>query len=108
RRTYDVLCVSPPGVLGVHWAYCMAWVTGHRYYRDITGFLLVLGILAALFGLTTRTMFSAMPVYGAAWAVQSLALIAFLCIDFVQAFATTAVVSILIPAYIQQAGNARL
>lgn len=107
-RTYDVISVSPPGALGVHWAYCMVWISQHRYYRDIIGFLLVLGILAALFGLTTRTFFTAVPEFGAVWVVQSLALIAFLCVDFVQSFATTALVGILIPVHVQQAGNARL
>ena len=48
---YDLLSVSPPGRLGLHWAYTVSWLVNHRSFRWLLLIFIGVGMFAVLLGI---------------------------------------------------------
>ena len=61
RSTYDLLCVSPPGRMGLHWAYTVSWLVNHRTFRWMVLIFISLGMFAALLGIAGNLLLVPSP-----------------------------------------------
>ncbi|MBI1259996.1 MAG: hypothetical protein GC204_21210 [Chloroflexi bacterium] len=108
QQTYDVLCTSPAGVLGMHWSYCTGWIHYHWLYRIIMVGLLVTGILASVFGLSSQIVFGDAQPSLAIMATRALALGIIFVIDYGQTIVLSSLVALIAPTYAENDGSVRL
>ncbi len=107
QQTYDVLCTSPSGTLGIHWSYCVGWLHYHVNYRYVIVGALAVGLISCLFGLAPQVVFSTGASIPAQF-VRSLTLAAFFALDYVESIVTSSLVSLLVPVYAENEASARL
>lgn len=107
-RTYDVLCTAPEGTLGIHWAYCTSWIHFHVIYRSAMLVILFIGIVASLVGLSPQIIFGVGQVPVGVTLVRGLALGAVFVVDYAQTVIISSLLTLLIPAQIENETNVRL
>ena len=100
-NTYQVLGVSPPGRLGLHWLYCVGFVYRTSEVRIVLVGLMALGVVAAFLGLAIPIIFRAGSGTIVDPAIRAAASAIFFAVDFVQTTVIAALVAMLVPAHIQ-------
>ncbi len=108
RQTYDVLCASPAGALGMHWSYCAGWLHYHTVYRYFLIGLLSVGLFASLFGLPAHLIFGADQVPLVVTLARGVALGSLFVFDYAQTIVISSLTALLVPAYAENESNARL
>lgn len=107
-QTYDVLCASPTGSLGLHWSYCTGWLYYHFLYRYLMLGLLATGIVASVFGLSPQLVFGAgQPLLGVTLTRAS-ALGGLFVLDYLQTPVLSSLTALIVPAYAENEDAARL
>jgi hypothetical protein len=107
--TYDLLSTLPLGGLGLHWTHAVSWMLDHRGWRDAAIFMMIVGITAAAFGVAV--LFNTALESGtstAAWLLSLTCVVLLILSDHVGTQITAALVSMIIPAYVVSAVNARV
>lgn len=108
RRTYDLLCTTPPGMPGLHWSYCMGWIHHHVLYRNVMLGVLSIGIMASAFGLSPRVVFGVEPVALEVGAIRAVALTVIFVIDYAQSVVISSLTILLLPTDTEGTTNARV
>jgi hypothetical protein len=108
RQTYDVICTSPIGVLGVHWSYCTGWLHYHATYRNALVVVVIIGVAASLLGLAAQVVFGVESAPTVISLVRGLALAALFMIDYAQTIVISSLTTLLVPTYAENEGNARV
>ena len=108
RQTYDVLCASPPGILGMHWSYCTGWIHYHWVYRYTMIGVLVTGIIATIFGLSSQMVFGVGATSVIVTIVRTLAVGGIFVLDYAQTLILSTLVALIVPTYAENESNARL
>ena len=108
QQTYDVICTSPGGIIGMHWSYCTGWIHFHWVYRYALLGVLSIGIVASVFGLSSHAVFGVDQAPAAITILRGLALAALFAIDYAQTIVLSSLITLLIPSYAESEGNARL
>ncbi len=108
RQTYDVLCTALPGGLGMHWAYCTGWLHYHVIYRYALLGIVVTGVVASIFGLSSRLIFGAAPVPIIVIVIRTGVLGALFLLDFSQSIVISSLTTLIVPSYAENESNARL
>ncbi len=107
QQTYDILCTSPGGTLGMHWSYCAGWIYYHAVYRYALIGVLLTGLLSCLFGLAPQVVFGRPPSTLISTLIRSLAVAAFFVIDYVETIVISSLTTLLIPAHSANENEAR-
>ncbi|MEO8396560.1 MAG: hypothetical protein ABI700_26435 [Chloroflexota bacterium] len=108
QQTYDVLCASPPGILGMHWSYCIGWIHYHWLYRYTMIGVLVTGIIASVFGLSSQMVFGGAQPSLVITLARALAVGGIFVIDYAQTVVLSSLVALLVPTYAENESNAHL
>lgn len=108
QRTYDVLCTTPHGTLGMHWSYCMGWIHRHWTFRFALLGILAIGIVASFFGLPPQILFGAGESGFAVATVRALGFGVVFVADYAQTIIVSSLTTLLIPVYAETESNARL
>jgi len=108
RQTYDVVCATPQGMLGMHWSYCTGWLYDHSSFRIPLLAMLVIGIIANIFGLTSQMIFGADGAPPMTMIVRGLALSAIFVIDYAQTIIVSSLTTLLVPTRAENESNTRL
>ncbi len=108
QQTYDLLCASPEGVLGMHWSYCTGWLHYHALYRYAMLGLLLTGIVASVFGLSPRIVFGPGEPSVLVTLLRAAALGCIFALDYVQTPVLSSLTILIVPAYAENEGSARL
>jgi hypothetical protein len=108
QQTYDVLCASPPGILGMHWSYCTGWIHYHWIARYAIIAVLITGIIASIFGLSPQMIFGVGQISLGVGIVRALAISAIFVIDYAQTLVLSSLVALIVPTYAENEANARL
>ncbi len=108
QQTYDVLCASPPGILGIHWSYCIGWIHYHWLYRYTMIGVLVTGIIASVFGLSSQLVFGGAQPSLVITLVRALAVGGIFVIDYAQTPVVSSLVALIVPTYAENESNAHL
>ena len=108
QQTYDVLCASPPGILGMHWSYCIGWIHYHWISRYAMIAVLITGIIASVFGLSPEMIFGVGQTSPIVAIARALALSAIFLIDYAQTLVLSSLVALIVPTYAENEANARL
>jgi hypothetical protein len=108
QQTYDVLCTSPTGSLGMHWSYCTGWIHYHLMYRYCLLAMLSIGIVASIFGLSPQLVFGSAPSPLPIAVARAAALGALFVIDYAQTIVLSSLTTLIIPTYAENEGSARL
>jgi hypothetical protein len=108
QQTYDVLCASPPGILGMHWSYCTGWIHYHWLWRYAMIGVLATGIIASVFGLSSQLVFGSAQPLLIITIVRALAIGSIFVIDYAQTLVISSLVTLIVPTYAENESNARL
>lgn len=108
NKTYDLLCATPLGMLGMHWSYCTGWLYDHSSYRPVLLGLLVIGIISNVFGLTSQVVFGAGEVEPLTILMRALALSAIFILDYAQTIIISSLTVLLVPTRAENQSNTRL
>lgn len=108
RQTYDVLCATPPGMLGMHWSYCTGWLYDHSSFRTPLLGVLVIGIIANVVGITSQVIFGGDGAPPLTIMVRGLALSAIFIIDYTQTIIVSSLTVLLVPTSGENESNTRL
>lgn len=96
-NTYEVLGVSPPGRLGLHWLYCIGYVYRSSDARIALVALICLGIVAAFLGLAIPIIFRAGSGTIIDPVIRAIASGIFFVIDFVQTIVIASLIAMFVP-----------
>ena len=108
QQTYDVLCASPPGILGMHWSYCTGWIHYHWLYRYAMIGVLATGIIATIFGLSSQMVFGVGQSSPLITIVRALSVASIFVLDYAQTPVVSSLVALIVPTYAENTGNTRL
>lgn len=108
RQTYDVLCASPAGSLGLHWSYCVGWLHYHWIMRSAMVGVLSIGIVASLLGLSGRMMFGSDNAPLLVTLIRGAALGTVFVLDYLQTPVLSSLTTLLVPIYTENESKARL
>jgi hypothetical protein len=108
HQTYDVLCASPAGSLGLHWSYCIGWLHYHWLMRYALMGILSIGIVASLLGLSGRMFFGSGDTILPVTLVRAGALGCIFVLDYLQTPVLSSLTTLLVPVYSENEGKARL
>ena len=108
QQTYDVLCASPAGILGMHWSYCTGWIHYHWLLRYAMIGVLATGIIASIFGLSSQMVFGHTQPSLIVTIARTLAVGSIFVIDYAQTVVLSSLVALIAPTYAENASNARL
>lgn len=108
HQTYDVICTSPAGTLGMHWSYCAGWLHAHVVYHYLILGLLAIGLFASLFGLPAEMVFGEDGAPLLTVLVRGLSLGILFVLDYAQTMVISSLTAMLVPAYAENESNARL
>ena len=100
-NTYQVLGVTPPGRLGLHWLYGVGYMYRSSEVRIVLVGLICLGVVAAFLGLAIPIIFRAGSGTIIDPAIRAVASSIFFAIDFVQTIVIASLVAMFVPAYVQ-------
>jgi hypothetical protein len=99
-NTYEVLGVSPPGRLGMHWLYCVGWMYRSSYTRVVIAAFIGLGVVAAFLGLAIPVIFRTGDDTFIDPVIRAIASGFFFAIDFVQTIVIASLIAMFVPAHI--------
>lgn len=108
HHTYDLLCTTPEGTLGMHWSYCVGLLHFHVIYRRVMLGALMVGIVASAFGLPAMAIFGASDISPVVALVRGLALGAIFVVDYAQTLILSSLISLLIPTRVESETDARI
>jgi hypothetical protein len=108
RQTYDVLCASPTGSLGLHWSYCIGWLHYHWLMRTALIGVLSIGIVASVLGLSGRMFFGSGTAPLPVTLVRGVTLGLIFFLDYLQTPVLSSLTTLLVPIYSENEGKARL
>jgi hypothetical protein len=108
RQTYDVLCASPAGILGLHWSYCIGWLHAHWLMRYALVGTLSIGIVASVLGLSGRMLFGSGDTTLPVTLVRAGALGMIFFLDYLQTPVLSSLTTLLVPIYSENESKARL
>jgi uncharacterized protein (DUF58 family) len=109
RNTYDLLCTSPPGALGVHLSYCNGWIYHYWLYGWLTLAVALIGGVAVVLapvlpgGVTISEVLNQHPDLA-----LSLAVALVFAGDYFQSVVFGGLAAILAPAFTADKLNARI
>jgi hypothetical protein len=107
QQTYDILCTSPGGTLGMHWSYCAGWLHYHAAYRYALLGVLSIGLVSCLFGLGPQMIFGSYAAPLPVSLFRSLTLVVFFVIDYVETIVISSLTTLLIPIHSANENEAR-
>lgn len=110
--TYDLLCVSPPGRIGLHWAYTVSWLFSHRTFRWLLLVFIGIGMFAALLGIAGNliivpTPFTGEPPLNLSRLLEAIANIVSFWLDYVQTVILSSLIAMNIAGFTSQVSTAR-
>lgn len=100
-NTYQVLGVTPPGRLGLHWLYCVGFMYRSSEARIVLVGLIFLGVVGAFLGLAIPIIFRAGSGTIVDPALRAIASSIFFAIDFVQTIVIASLIAMIVPAFVQ-------
>jgi len=108
QQTYDVLCASPAGILGMHWSYCTGWIHYHWRFHYVMIGVLITGVIASVFGLSPELIFGGGQVPLIVTIMRALSLGGIFVLDYAQTLVLSSLIALIIPVYVENESNARI
>lgn len=114
--TYSILCVTPPGIFGVHWSICTGYLRQYENFnllrvgisRTSIGVVVFACGLVAISLLSGPRSVNSAPLESLVWLSSMIALVAAFYLNFVQSVIIGCMVGLLVPGYTSNKLDAQL